>query len=94
MIIPKLTTMFKSFKNTAEKVVDSVSDAITGCGEQFLKTFDEIESEFRYYTHLYACEALKLYSSSFSSHKKMEIQPDDLAVTLILNDSVYMEENY
>jgi hypothetical protein len=85
--------MFKSFKNTAEKVVDSISGSLTTRGEQFLKSVEEIEGEFRYYAYLYSCEVMKLYSSGFS-FKKMETQPDELVVTLSPDEPVYMEENY
>ena len=86
--------MFKSFKNTAEKVVGSISETLTTQSEQFIKTIDEIESEFRYYAYLYACEVMKLYSSGFTTYKKIEPNPDDLAVTLSPDEPVYMEENY
>jgi hypothetical protein len=85
--------MFKSFKNTAEKVVDSISESLSTRGEQFLKSVEEIEGEFRYYAYLYACEVMKLYSSGLT-FKKMETQPDELVVTLSPDEPVYMEENY
>jgi hypothetical protein len=85
--------MFKSFKNTAEKVVDSISESLSTRGEQFLKSVEEIEGEFRYYAYLYACEVMKLYSSGFT-FQKMETQSDELVVTLSPDEPVYMEENY
>lgn len=86
--------MFKTFKNTAGKVVGSISESLTNQGEQFIKTIEEIECEFRYYAYLYACEVMKLYSSGFTSYKKMETKPEDLTVTLSPDEPVYMEENY
>lgn len=82
--------MFKQFKNTTGKV----ADVITKQGENFLKTVDEIESEFRYYAYLYACEVMKIYSSGFTTYKKMETEPDGLVAMLSPDEPVFLEENY
>lgn len=86
--------MFKSFKNTAGKVVGSLSDSISNQGEEFLKSVEEIEGELRYYAYLYACEVMKLYSSGFTTYKKMEAMPEEQIVTMSIESSAYLEENY
>jgi hypothetical protein len=86
--------MFKTFKDTAGKVVGSLSETLVSQGEQFLKSMDEIEGEFRYYAYLYACEVMRLYSSGLTTYKKLEMQPEELIVTISPEEPVYMEENY
>lgn len=86
--------MFRNFKNTTEKIADSISESFSDQAEQFLKTIEEIEGEFRYYTHLAACEVIRLYSSNFVTFKKMECRTNEQLRAATFPESSYLEENY
>ncbi len=80
--------MFKDFKNT---IAAAVPEIISYGKERFLKTRDEIEGEFRYYSYAQVLELMRPFSSD---DKKMETLPPELVLAIIQEDSSQLEENY
>jgi len=81
--------MFKDFKNT---IAAAVPEIINYGKERFLKTRDEIDGEFRYYSYAQVLELMRPFASD--DNKMETIIPPELALTIIQDGSVQLEENY